>query len=447
MTELDDQHRSAQAVDPAPRPDTDPEAAAAVAADPALLPGTASIQRRTLIVLVISQVIGTIGVGVAPSIGVLLAGEVTDNEAWAGLARTASTLGAALAGIPLGTLAAHRGRRFALTSGWWTAATGSALLVPAAQWSLMVPMFIGLLMIGVGSAVALQARFAATDLAPRQRKARALSLVVWVGTLGSVLGPNLGLPGKAISAGTGLSVYAAAFLIAATTLGLAGLIVFIWLRPDPLLALMDRTSSDAAPPPVTSARTGRLRRIFEELKVNRRARYAVLAILTAQIVMVSLMTITPVHLSRQGDTVTIIGLTISLHIAGMYALAPVVGTITDRFGPRATVGVGIIILLASFLIGGLRPSDTTAIVASLILLGVGWSFVNVAGSALFSAVVSDEARASAQGGVDAMSNLCGATAAFAAGPLLVLTSFSTLAVLAGVLMFPLMVATVRAEAR
>src|SRR5699024_11249106 len=118
------------------------------------------------------------------------------------------------------------------------------------------------------------------------------------------------------------------------------------------------------------------------------------------------------------------GLTSSRHIAGMYALAPVVGTNTDRFGPRATVGVGIIILLASFLIGGLRPSDTTAIVASLILLGVGWSFVNVAGSALFSAVVSDEARDSAQGGVDAVSNHCGATAVHVAGTTLVVTGFS-----------------------
>lgn len=155
-----------------------------------------AVQRRTLIVLVIMQVVGTVGVGVAPSIGILLASEVTDNEAWAGLARTASTLGAALFGLPLGNLAARLGRRFALAIGWWVAAVGSAILVAAAQGNMVGPLFIGLLLIGAGSAAALQSRFAATDLAEPQHKARSLALVVWVGTLGSVLGPNLGAPGR-----------------------------------------------------------------------------------------------------------------------------------------------------------------------------------------------------------------------------------------------------------
>ena len=158
-------------------------------------PDPLCLQRRTLRVLVLMQIIGTVGVGVAPSIGVLLAGQVTDSEAWAGLARTASTLGAALLGLPLGNLAARRGRRIALATGWWTAAAGAAILVAAAQWSLVVPLFVGLLLIGAGSAVSLQARFAATDLAAPHHKGRSLALVVWVGTIGSVLGPNLGVPG------------------------------------------------------------------------------------------------------------------------------------------------------------------------------------------------------------------------------------------------------------
>ena len=91
------------------------------------------LQRRTVAVLVIAQILGTVSLGVTPTIGILLAGEVTANEAWAGLARTSSTLGAAAFGIPLGTLAARRGRRFALTTGWWIAASGAALLVAAAS--------------------------------------------------------------------------------------------------------------------------------------------------------------------------------------------------------------------------------------------------------------------------------------------------------------------------
>ncbi|SNS98818.1 Major Facilitator Superfamily protein [Micrococcales bacterium KH10] len=207
----------------------------------------ALLQRRTMVVLTIMQVIGTVGVGVAPSIGVLLAGEVTQNEAWAGLARTASTLGAALLGLPLGGFAARAGRRLALASGWWIAALGSALLVLAAQRSLVIPLFVGLLLIGAGAAASLQARFAATDLAEPSHKGRALALIVWVGTIGSVLGPNLGVPGKIVGHHTGLTVYASAFLIAAVFLALAGLVVFIWLRPDPLLTLEAAASSHRTP--------------------------------------------------------------------------------------------------------------------------------------------------------------------------------------------------------
>lgn len=421
-----------------PVPEPEPQTPAPGTHGTAWAADTARAQRRTMAVLVVMQIVGTVGVGAAPSIGVLLAGEVTENEAWAGLARTASTLGAALMGLPLGNLAARLGRRLALSSGWWVAAAGSALLVAAAQQSLVVPLFVGLLLIGAGSAVSLQARFAATDLAEPHRKGRSLSLIVWVGTLGSVLGPNLGVPGQVVSDRTGLTTYASAFLIAAVALALAGFIVFAWLRPDPLLVL---EQTESARPVRSGRRPGRIRLILAELRVNQRARYALIAILTAQIVMVSIMTMTPVHIAHHGGSVAIVGITISLHVAGMYVLAPLVGFLTDRYGHRSTISAGIAIFLASLVIGAMWPEETGWIIASLVLLGFGWSFVNVAGSALFSQVVSAETRASSQGGVDALANLCGATAAFAAGPLLAVSSFSTLSVLAIAVLSPLAVLT------
>lgn len=396
---------------------------------------TRSAQRHTLTVLAITQVIGTVGVGVAPSISVLLAGEVTADPAWAGLARTASTLGAALFGLPLGALAARLGRRLALAGGWWTAAGGGALLVAAAQWDQIVCLFVGLLLIGAGSAVSLQARFAATDLAEPHHRARALALVVWIGTIGNVLGPNLGVPAQYMTGATGLTVYAGAFLIAAACLALAGTAVFIWLRPDPLL-LLERTT--ALPTrPTASRRRGGSRRMFAEIRSNPHARLAVVAIVTAQIVMVAVMTMAPVHVTDDGGSVTVVGITISLHIAGMYALSPLVGTLADRAGHRTTIGIGILILLASLTAGIAEPDEMLWTTVSMILLGVGWSFVNVAGSALFSAVVSPETRASSQGGVDALSNLCGATAAFLAGPVLAATGFSALSAIAIVALLPL----------
>lgn len=454
--------------DPGERPATAPRrptlrptvtAARAQTRGPARTAERDRIQRRTLQVLVVTQVIGTIGVGVAPSIGVLLAEVVTSSEAWAGLARTASTLGAALAGLPLGQLAARRGRRVALAGGWWIAGLGSAILVLAAQLSLVVPLFVGLLLIGAGSAVALQARFAATDLADPRHRGRALALVVWVGTLGSVLGPNLGVPGGAVGQAVGLNVYAGAFLIAACCMGLAGLIILALLRPDPLLTLAAEATgplaseAPAAPveAPALASRTGRprggVRRLLDELRAVPAVRYAVIALLTAQVVMVAIMTMTPVHIAHHGGSITVVGLTISLHVAGMYALAPVVGMLCDGVGHRPAVGAGLGILLASLLLAALRPGSTAAVVASLILLGLGWSFVNVSASALFSTAVTDRARAASQGGVDALANLCGAVAAFAAGPIMAATSFSVLSVGAMAVLVPLAVLTLRRPPR
>lgn len=384
--------------------------------------------------------VGTTGLGVAPSIGVLLAGEVTDSEAWAGLARTASTLGAAVFGVPLGNLASWRGRRVALSSGWAIAAVGATMLVFAAQLDLVISLFLGLFLFGAGSAVNLQARFAATDLAEPARKARALSLVVWVGTLGMVLGPNLAVPGKVLANATGLTVYAAAFALAAIVTALAGVLVFVFLRPDPMM-VSDQLSNECPPKP--GRRPGAIRGLFREMRSNVRARNAVIAIVSAQVVMVAIMTMTPVHVVHQGGSVELVGITISLHIVGMFAFAPIVGMLTDRLGNRFTMSVGTAILFTSLLIGVLWPDTTGWIVASLILLGLGWSFVNVSASALFARIVSSERRASSQGGVDALSNLCGAITAFAAGPLLALTNFAVLSVAAMVLLVPLLAILVR----
>lgn len=173
-----------------------------------------------------------------------------------------------------------------------------------------------------------------------------------------------------------------------------------------------------------------------EIRTDRRARTALVALLTSQVVMVSLMTMTPVHVEHQGGSLTIVGLTISLHVAGMFGLSPVVGLLVDRIGHRATISLGIAIFAGSLATAIFASNSLVGVIVALILLGLGWSFMNVTASALFSTVIADSSRASAQGGADALSNLLGATASFAAGPLMVATSFSVLGIVAAVLMVP-----------
>ena len=435
----------------------------------------AGLQKRTLTILIITQVFGTVGVGIGPSMGILLAEQVAETELWAGLARSATTLGAALFGIPLGNLAAARGRNIALWLGWVVGGVGAVIVAAAAQLDSVILLFAGLLLMGAGAAVGLQARFAATDLAEPEHKGRSLGLIMWFSTIGTVLGPNLGTPGLAVANYFGVNLFTAAFGMAAVCLFIAGLLIFLFLRPDPLLTLQRHLAQTAAgqqtggrgaastPAAGTSgaaqagtqgqaphqgggSQTGRkpsrFAMVFTEFRTNPKARYALIAILSAQLVMVAVMTMTPVHLNHHGDSIQVIGLTISLHILGMYALSPLVGWSADKLGARITISIGMVLLLASLLIGAAMPQSTGGIIASLILLGVGWSFAFVTGSSLFSRVVSDDTRASAQGGADALANLTSAVGAFIAGPVMAITSFSALALIAIIFLVPTAVMTV-----
>lgn len=352
-------------------------------------------QRRILWALALTQVFGTIGVGAAPSIGVLLASEVTQNEALAGIARTASTFGAALFGVPLAQLAARTSRRTALTTGWATATVGATILAWAASGTSMILVALGLLLLGAGSAAALQARFAATDHAADAKRGSALSFIVWVGTIGSVLGPNIGTPAAALASSLGTTLYSAAFALAALALGVATLLVF---------ALLPGNKKDAAPglagvgqgagasgqnKPSLGAKVGAFSR---EIAGNRQARYAAISLLGAHMVMVSVMTMTPVHMNHQGSGIEIIGLTISLHVLGMYGLSPLMGLGADRLGERTIILLGTALLVLAVALGALAPHNIPAMVASLILLGVGWSATFVAASALFAASLPAESR-------------------------------------------------------
>lgn len=400
-------------------------------------------QRRILWVLALTQVFGTIGVGAAPSIGVLLASEVTQNEALAGIARTASTFGAALFGVPLAQLAARTSRRTALTTGWATATLGAIILAWAASGTSMILVALGLLLMGAGSAAALQARFAATDHAVDANRGSALSFIVWVSTIGSVLGPNIGTPAAALASSLGTTLYSAAFALAALALGIATLLVFALLpgtkdATPGLAGAGQGAGASGQPKPSLGAKVGAFTR---EIAGNRQARYAAISLLGAHMVMVSVMTMTPVHMNHQGSGIEIIGLTISLHVLGMYGLSPLMGLGADRLGERTIILLGTGLLVLAIALGALGPHSTPAMVASLILLGVGWSATFVAASALFAASLPAESRTRAAGGLDSLTNLGAATAALASGFIMAATSFPTLACIAALALVPSLVLT------
>jgi MFS family permease len=413
-------------------------------------------RRRTLRLLSIAQILGGIGSGAGLSVGILLAEDVTSSEGWAGLARSGTTIGAALFAIPLAAIAIREGRRVSLGGGWLVAGVGSALLVVAAQrghgTAATILLVAGMVLAGCGTAVTLQSRYAAIDLAPPARRSRDLSLVVWSTTVGSVLGPNLGAPGHALADGFGMHPFAGPFVIA-TAMQILAAALFMFLRPDPLLlaARMQATTVNRLASAPTSL-PGR-RRLTEALTTVwgvPPARVALVSICCAHTVMVGVMTMTPVHMEHHGATVTLVGLTISLHVLGMFGLSPVVGVLSDRLGRVQMIAVGSVVLLIATAVAGTAGGSAFRVTTGLVLLGIGWSLSLVAASALLTESVAPQVRTRVQGAADAAMNACAAIGAGISGPLLGLIGFGGLNVLAAAVVAvgaPFVIAGLRRPAR
>lgn len=380
----------------------------------------ASVQRRVRSTLMAGQVLAGLGMGSTLSIGAILAAEVSGSPAFSGLAATMATLGAALAAIPLARLAGRAGRARALATGALTAAAGAVLAIIAAGLPSFPLLLVGIMLIGVGTAVNLQSRFAAADLAAPATRGRDLSLVVWATTVGAVSGPNLIGPGEQLGAAIGLPPLSGPFLFTVVAQISAATLYLVALRPDPLrLAL--QLARDAA----AAAEAGES--VTQAARSDRAGiRLALVALALSHATMVSVMAMTPVHLTDHGASLVIVGFTISLHIAGMYALSPVFGILADRLGRWWTILIGQALLVASLLFTALGAENEAAVVVGLILLGLGWSASTVAGSALLTESTAPERRPVIQGRSDLLMSGSGAVGGLLAGPTLAALGYSGL---------------------
>lgn len=392
----------------------------------------AVVQRRTVLVLSLGQVLGGIAFGATVSLGALLAADISGSDALSGLATASVTLGAALCAIPLARLAARVGRRRALTLGNLFALVGIAVVILAAALRIFPLLLAGILMIGAGNAGNLQSRFAATDLAAPVHRGRDLSIVVWATTIGGVAGPLLLAPGEVVGQALGMPPQTGSYVFSFVAQCAALLLYIVALRPDPLLSAqrLARTTASAV----------------GETIVDRPvvARYAIFAVAASHVVMASVMAMTPVHLSHMAhgahgmaatpaDVSQLVGVTIALHVAGMYALSPVFGILADRWGKLRVVLLGQGLSAASLLFAIFANDQSWGVMAALILLGLGWSAATVAGAALLTEASAPELRTRRQGRSDSLMSLCAAAGAVLAGVVLSNFQYAGLGIAASVL--------------
>lgn len=418
------------------------------------------MQRRTVVLLSAAQVFGGIGTGATVSIGSILAVELSGSSVWAGSVATVMTLGAAVTALPLASLADRRGRRPSQVTGLSAALAGTVLIVLSVVSGLFVLLVLGALGIGVGTAASLQARFAAVDLADAEHRGRALSAVMWAVTVGAVAGPNLIQPGTVVGLALGLPPVAGPFVISAAGLLLAIVLLFAGLRPDPLLFAREIAARETATQPTAqksatqpaagglesvpptmvnqsraTARNpagGSLARGLRAIRQSRTSWLALAAVVGAHAMMVGVMSMTPLHLqelvagpgaSHAGhavldDVLVIIGFTVSLHIAGMFALSPVMGWLTDKAGRTETIMIGFATLIAAVAVAGFGQASTVAVAVGLVLLGMGWSAATISGSTLLAESVNQESRVVVQGVSDMLMGAAGAVGGAASGLIL-----------------------------
>jgi MFS family permease len=377
------------------------------------------VQRKVVKTLASAQVLSGVGTAGTIAAGSLLVASISNSETLAGLAQTSAVLGAAALALPLARITAKGGRRAALSIGYFTGFVGSIFAIWGGTSRNLALMLIGTFLVGAASAAAYQARFAAIDLATDETRAKQLSFVVWGSTIGAVAGPNLMQPSGDIAESIGLPRLVGPYLISAMTLAAAALLINIFLKPDPYLL----ANKDLA----NQREKGATKKALAHIRSNPAALFAIAAIAIGHLAMVSVMVMTPVHMAHVDVTLTVIGLVISVHVLGMFAFSPIVGSLSDRLGRVRVIQIGLAILMLSAVISGFAHADDAyTLGVGLFLLGVGWSCTLIAGSALLSESVADTFKASSQGASDLVMNLSGAGGGAIAGVIIGTLSYGWL---------------------
>ena len=387
-----------------------------------------SLEKHIVKVLTSAQILNGVGVAGTVAAGSLLVSSISKSESLAGLAQTSAVLGAAAMALPLSRLTLRGGRRLALSVGYAIGVLGALLAIIGGATKILELMLLGTFLVGAASAAGYQARFAAVDLSTDESRSRQLSIVVWGSTIGAVAGPNLMQPSGNLAQTLGLPRLVGPYILAIISLTLATLVITLYLKPDPFL-----TAVTLLPPNSLTNAKPSTRSTLKLISKTPSALFAIISIAVGHVVMVSVMVMTPVHMAHVDVTLTIIGMVISVHVAGMYAFSPLVGYLSDTLGRKRVIQLGLVILLLAELIAGRSPGNHALTLGiGLFLLGLGWSCTLIAGSALLSESVSEELLPSTQGASDLIMNLTGAVGGALAGVIIATMSYGWLCAIASI---------------
>lgn len=384
---------------------------AGVTAAPVDAAARAVLQRRTLRVLTVGQILGAASTGAAVTVGAFVIQDILGEDTpWGGVATASVTLGTAFMAQALSRVMRRHGRRPGLQLGYTLASIGGLFAAVGAQRSWLPAFVVGLFLFGTGQATNLLARYAAADLAEPDARSRAIGRVVFASTFGAVFGPILIGPAEYVGeTWLGLARYTGPWLFSCAFFLLAMVNAALRLRPDPLVVAGGTVSADAP-----DGKAPQLREAFGVIVRSPSARIALGAMIVSQAAMVGVMTMTPVHMRLHGHE-TLSQYVVSLHIAGMYALSPLIGRYADRRGRIPAILTGAVILMAATVLAALAGEAELLLFPALWGLGLGWNYCLIGGSTLLTESVPLRDRVGVQGSADLLMSLCGGLAGLSSG--------------------------------
>lgn len=388
-----------------------------------------SLYKRTLIIVVLSQIFGGAGLAAGITVGALLAQDMLGTESFAGVPTALFTLGSALAALLVGNFSQRFGRRFGLGTGFIIGGIGAIGVVIAAVMNHVPFLFASLFIYGAGTATNLQARYAGTDLANAKQRGTAVSIAMVSTTFGAVAGPNLVEVMGRFATSIGIPALAGPFILSAVAYILAGFVFLILLRPDPLIV----ATAIANTKKIGDANF--VDKKEKELPVNQRGIVVgATVMIVSQIVMVAIMTMTPVHMGHHGRGLHAVGLIIGIHVAAMYLPSLVTGMLVDKVGRTVMTIASSITLLLAGLLAAIAPTNSMfMLTVALALLGLGWNFGLISGTALIIDGTSLSNRAKVQGTVDVFIALSGAVGGILSGFIVAQYGYTTLSFFGGIL--------------
>jgi MFS family permease len=376
---------------------------------------------RSRVALFAGVAIGSTGHLAAVTVAAIVGEELLGSVSLAGAPSASVVFGAAVGALALSWIMARRGRRLGLTTGYIGGVVGAIVATTAVVIRSFPLLLVGTFLIGLGNASNNLSRYAAADMVSPQRRSVAIGLVVWGTTIGGVVGPWLAPIAKGFAPSLGLPALAGPFLVPIVFVTAAALISFMFLRPDPFALAYER--QEARQPGAAPAVATPIREILSRPAVLA----AIAALIAGQATMTLIMTYTPVHLTEHHHPLETVGLVISGHIAGMFALAPLSGWITRRFGSLRTIFLGTGVLVVASSLAALAPPARYELLAvALFLLGFGWNLGFVAGSTLLTASVDIAERTRVQGVADAVIWTTSAMASLGSGLIVAAAGYTTL---------------------